>query len=334
MLCFSETRGGISLSKITVGTALKSLDLGQSISAYTGVVLHAENADGNSVEFTAGNTNGYVLEVSCPVGSQEMADAIYASLALRGATYQSFQAESVHIDPAFELGDSLTANNTDAVIWATKMPYGRLMAPALGAPLEEEIDHEAPYKTKQEREFSREKEYTRAQLAITATQISAKVSKTGGDPSSFGWVLTDHDWTLTSNNSTVLKVTSTGLQVSGSGTFSGTITATAGVIGGVRIENGVLSGIRGGSDGNLADATLSNWNMESGINTNLGYGASYGVATNAWTGAFNNWFTAGTVRAASQFVYGATTVSWRSAVVKGATGNDVTINYLGEAIGG
>ena len=322
------------MSKIDVGTALKSLDIGQSISAYTGVVLHAENSDGNSVEFTAGDTSGYVLEVSCPTGSQEMADAIYASLALRGATYQSFQAETVHIDPAFELGDSLTANNTDAVIWATKMPYGRLMAPSLGAPLEEEIDHEAPYKTKQEREFSREKEYTRAQLAITATQISAKVSKTGGDPSSFGWVLTDHDWTLTANNSTVLKATSEGLEVRGK------ITATSGTIGGVTIRNGVLSGITstniaaggivGGETGSLSHESLSTWNMNGGIQTNLGYGASYGLATTQGSGSRPSYFSSGILYAANafqcpgSFQVGTTFVSLKSTTVGGTT-----INYVG-----
>ncbi|MBR6710798.1 MAG: hypothetical protein IKI81_04635 [Selenomonadaceae bacterium] len=295
------------------------------------MVLHAENADGNSVEFTAGNTNGYVLEVSCPVGSQEMADAIYASLALRGATYQSFQAESVHIDPAFELGDSLTANSTDAVIWATKMPYGRLMAPALGAPLEEEIDHEAPYKTKQEREFSREKEYTRAQLAITATQISAKVSKTGGDPSSFGWVLTDHDWTLTSNNSTVLKATSAGLEVSGH------ITATSGTIGGVTIRNGVLSGITstniavggitGGEGGSIESAGLTTWNMAGGINTNLNYGAAYGLATTQGSGSYPNVFNCNNLVHHGRFM----SVGGSVCQLLTKTIDGVTITYLGNA---
>lgn len=334
------------MSKINVGSALASLDIGQKITAYTGVVLTAEDADGNKVEYSAGDSSGYVLEVSDPVGTQQTANDIFNALSCRGATYQAFQASTVHIDPSFELGDTVTANSTDAVIWATKMDYGRQMAPNLGAPLDEEIDHEFPYVSKQEREFTREiakeKEYTRAQLAITATQIAAKVSKTGGTSSSFGWTLTDHDWTLKSNGSTVLKADSSGLSVSGH------ITATSGTIGGVSINNGVLSGIshiniaaggvRGGEGGNLAAGSgsygISTYNTNSGINTNLGYGASYGLATGAWSGAYDSWFTASTVRAASQFVYGSTTVSWRSAVVKGATGNDVTLYYLGEAIGG
>lgn len=268
---------------------MKSLDVGQSIPAYTGVILHAENANGNNVDYSAGDTTGYVLETSSPVGTQEMANAILASLSLRGATYQSFQAETVHIDPAFELGDTLAANNTDAIIWASKLNYGRQMAPALGAPLEEEIDHEFPYVSKQEREFTREKEYTRAQLAITATRISAMVSKTGGDPSSFGWELTDHDWTLKSNGSTVFKADSSGV------TVTGHITATSGTIGGVTIRNGVLSGItstnispggiNGGDGGSLSEHSISDYNVTQGINSGVGYGASYGMALSGVTPA-------------------------------------------------
>lgn len=269
-------RGGTSLSKINVGLALRSLNVGKEIDGYGGVIIHVgKGDDGGEIIYTAGDisgNSGYVLETDNPIGTQEMANAIYASLVLRGAKYRAFSADTVHIDPAFEVGDGITANNTDAVIWASRMNLGRQIAPSLGAPFDEEIDHEFAYVSKQEREFTREKEYTRARFRITATEISAKVSKEGGNPSSFGWTLTDHDWTLYSNGSTVLKATSAGLEVNGK------ITATSGVIGGVRIENGVLSGIRGGTGGNLAENTLSNWNMEGGINTNLGYGASYGAA--------------------------------------------------------
>ncbi len=59
-----------------------------------------------------------------------------------------------------------------------------------------------------------------------ATDITAKVGKTGGTSSSFGWTLTDSQWTLQSNNETVLKANSSGLEVSGK------VTASSGTIGG------------------------------------------------------------------------------------------------------
>lgn len=270
-------------NKINVGLALKNLDIGKEITGFGGVILHAGKTDeGQDIEYTAGDlsgNSGYVLETENPIGTQEMANAIFASMLLRGATYRAFTANTVHIDPAFEVGDGITANDTDAVIWSARMNFGRQTAPNLGAPFDEEIDHEFQFVPKQEREFLREAEYTRARFAITATEISAKVSKEGGNPSSFGWTLTDHDWTLYSNGSTVLKATSAGLEVNGK------ITATSGVIGGVQIQNGKLSGIAGGSNGNLATETLTNFNMEPDINTSLNYGTSYGAAVRGITAA-------------------------------------------------
>ena len=183
----------------------------------------------------------------------------------------------------------------------------------------------------QVRDFSREKEYTRAQLAITATQISAKVSKTGGDPSSFGWVLTDHDWTLTSNNSTVLKATSAGLEVSGH------ITATSGTIGGVTIRNGVLSGITstniavggitGGEGGSIESAGLTTWNMAGGINTNLNYGAAYGLATTQGSGSYPNVFNCNNLVHHGRFM----SVGGSVCQLLTKTIDGVTITYLGNA---
>lgn len=275
-------------NKINVGLALKNLDIGKEITGFGGVILHAGKTDeGQDIEYTAGDlsgNSGYVLETENPIGTQEMANAIFASLLLRGATYRAFTANTVHIDPAFEVGDGITANDTDAVIWSARMNFGRQTAPNLGAPFDEEIDHEFQFVPKQEREFLREAEYTRSRFAITATEISAKVSKEGGDPSSFGWTLTDHDWTLYSNGQTVLKATSAGIEV------NGTITATAGVIGGVRIENGVLSGITdtniaqygisGGDYGSILGESITDYNVTQAINSGVGYGALYGAAIN------------------------------------------------------
>jgi hypothetical protein len=99
-----------------------------------------------------------------------------------------------------------------------------------------------------------------------------------------------------------MRVDRDGLEV------KGTVIATAGVIGGCQIVDGVLqvdgasirnlnadyitagtlnvdrilAGSIGGADGNgkIAASTLSTYNTNSGINTNLGYAASYGAAVN------------------------------------------------------
>ena len=59
----------------------------------------------------------------------------------------------------------------------------------------------------------------------TASQISAKVDKVGGNASSFGWNLGATSFTLTSNGSTVFEAKSSGVKITGN------LTATSGYIG-------------------------------------------------------------------------------------------------------
>ena len=59
----------------------------------------------------------------------------------------------------------------------------------------------------------------------TAGQISAKVDKVGGNPSSFGWNLGATSFTLKSRDTTVFEATSSGVKITGN------LTATSGYIG-------------------------------------------------------------------------------------------------------
>lgn len=78
-------------------------------------------------------------------------------------------------------------------------------------------------------------EQLNSQLKIQADLISAKVSKTGGSATSFGWELTDSDWTIKASSREILKATKDGLEVYGK------ITATSGKIGGFDIQSSYLS---------------------------------------------------------------------------------------------
>lgn len=70
----------------------------------------------------------------------------------------------------------------------------------------------------------------KAHLDMTAEEINAKVSRTGGENSSFGWSLTTNGFYLYSNDSPVMKVTKDGL------VLQGQITADSGKIGGWNIS--------------------------------------------------------------------------------------------------
>lgn len=172
-----------------------------------------------------------------------------------------------------------------------------------------------------------------SQISVNAASISAKVSKTGGQASSFGWVMDDSSHTWSANGQEVMRVSASGLKVKGE------IEALSGEIGGCLIENGVLkiananidninatkitagylsvdriesasltgtkiaaATITGGSGGNLASLTVSTLNTVSGINTNLGYAAGYGAATASSVANGPDYFNAGQVRARGSLI--------------------------------
>lgn len=212
----------------------------------------------DEIEYSAGTDSGRTLRLTNPWGTPQMAQNILSSI--RGFQYQPFEADGAILDPAAELGDGITANNVYSGVYTKKIKFGPLLTATVAAPEDEEINHEYPYKSKPNKEITREAKMLRASLAIeaaritaevaerksavetlTATlkiqaeQIEAKVSKTGGSASSFGWTLTDSDWTIKANNKAILKATKNGLEVYGK------ITATSGKIGGFEILSNYLS---------------------------------------------------------------------------------------------
>lgn len=212
----------------------------------------------DEIEYSAGSDLGRTLRLICPWGTTEMAENILANV--QGYQYQPYTAEGALIDPAAELGDGITANNVYGGIYANHMKFGSRLTATVSAPEDEEINHEYPYKSKPNKEITREAKMLRATLAVEAARISAevenrksdveiltamlqvqaglieaKVSKTGGLASSFGWVLDDSSWTIQANSTDVLKANRDGLEVYGK------ITATSGKIGGFDIKSNYLS---------------------------------------------------------------------------------------------
>lgn len=237
---------------------LKSFESSPEFDGYSKIIINvAENDDGSVLSYVAGDDSGRTLEFTCPWGTQQMANNILASF--RGFQYQPYNAEGALLNPAAELGDAITVSGVYSGIYKTNTVFGRLMATSIAAPEEEALDYEVPHLTMTNRELTRMAATTRAQFSILATQISAKVSKEGGTPQSFEWLLTDTSWTLKSNGQDVLKATNSGIEV------TGTIKATDGFIGSANngfeitatsIRNGVLSmsdvdhyGIYLGTDG-------------------------------------------------------------------------------------
>ena len=120
---------------------------------------------------TAGDDTGLELSADCPYATQEMADAVLAQL--RGYTYQAYAAGAVNIDPAMELGDSITAGSVYSVI-------GRVTDhgdgyPDVGAPGEEELEDEYPSAGPMTQAFDRKIAQTRSAITKTAEEIRLEV---------------------------------------------------------------------------------------------------------------------------------------------------------------
>lgn len=208
--------------------------------------------------YTAGNDTGRTLTVSSPWGTQDMANKLLAKI--RGFQYHPYAAQGAMLDPAAEIGDGITAGKTYSGIYKKDVSLGPLYTADVSAPGGERINYQYKYKSPTDRQLERQGKETRAslrlladrinlevqerkaqgekfegQLSVQATLIAAKVSKTGGSNSSFGWELTDAMWRLIANNAEVLRATRDGLDI------TGIIRAKGGTIGGFDIRSDFLT---------------------------------------------------------------------------------------------
>ena len=239
--------------QVTLLKRVASLDVSPELTGYTKVIIYCgQSESGDQIVYESGDDTGETLEIRNVFGSQEMADNILASI--RGFQYQPYNAGSALLDPAVEMGDGVTIHGMYSGIYSRTANFGPLHLADISAPQEDEIEHEFALESTTDREFTRFTAQVRAmlkvqadaivaevnarteadeelesQLSIQADQISAKVSKTGGSSSSFGWTLTDSAWTIYADSTEVLRATSDGL------TIHGRIEADEGWIGG---ENG------------------------------------------------------------------------------------------------
>lgn len=238
---------------------VSSLDTSMELPAYSGVVIFAgQDDEGNNIEYRAGDQTGTLLEITNEWGSQAQADAIYKKI--RGYRYQPYKASGTHIDPSVEIGDAVTIADTYGGVFLRATTYGRDITSELEAPSQEEIEHEFQIQSPTNRQYERFTRSVRASLTITATKIAAeveareaadeairatlsvqadaieaRVTKEGGNSSSFGWKLLNNSWTVSGNGKNIFTVDRNGAKVEGE------IRATSGKIGGFDIQKDYLS---------------------------------------------------------------------------------------------
>ena len=123
--------------------------------------------------YTSGDDTGRTLEVTCPWGTQAMADSILA--AVKDYDYTPYTATDALLDPATEIGDAVTVGGIYSVLANLDTVFDRACAPSISAPESDEIDDEYPYESKEQREINRQLAQTRSLISKTSEEILLQV---------------------------------------------------------------------------------------------------------------------------------------------------------------
>lgn len=105
--------------------------------------------DGDT-QYSSG-TSGYEIQADCIYATQAICD--YVNSLLGGVTYLPYSAGTAMLNPAIELGDSVSPNGKNSIVASAVFTIGVSMSASIEAPIDTEVNHEYPYqgRTKEER---------------------------------------------------------------------------------------------------------------------------------------------------------------------------------------
>ena len=177
---------------VYVGMNAGGLETAPAFEPISKIVLYVDDEHA----YEAGNDTGRTMEITCPYGTQEMANNLLDQLG--GYTYQPAQATDALMDPAAELGDAVTIGGVYTVLASVTTAWDRLMTADIGAPGQAEIDSEYPYISRQTSQNNYQLATLRSLITKTSEDITLRVNGL-------------------ENQYTELKVTVDGVTVSGEG---------------------------------------------------------------------------------------------------------------------
>lgn len=157
------------MSDLYVGERAASISVPPKFDAISKIVLLVDDEN----YYEAGNDTGRTLEITCPYGTQGMANNILASVS--GYQYQPVTATDALADPAVELGDSMTVGGAYSIVAQRDIDFGLLLPMALAAPGQEEIESEYPYVSQQQSDINRQIAQTRSEISKTSEEIGLRV---------------------------------------------------------------------------------------------------------------------------------------------------------------
>lgn len=123
--------------------------------------------------------NDYVLEVTCPYGSQAMAQTIYNSV--HGKVYKGFSAQNAPLPIDAELGDAITVKDTYSMLAYQSLEFGPGHMSEAAAPGDNELENEYPWLTSTRKEFDRVLATTRSWITKTSNDINLRVEQVDKD---------------------------------------------------------------------------------------------------------------------------------------------------------
>lgn len=154
---------------VFVGTKAGGLETSPQFEPISKIILLVDSEN----YYEAGNDTGRTLEITCPYGTQAMANNLLSSLG--GYAYQPATASDALIDPAAELGDAVTVGGVYTVLAQMDTTFDSLMTADIGAPGQEEIESEYPYVSQQQSDINRQLADTRSEITKNSEQIQLTV---------------------------------------------------------------------------------------------------------------------------------------------------------------
>ncbi|HJB99287.1 MAG TPA: tail fiber domain-containing protein [Candidatus Flavonifractor merdavium] len=151
--------------KVYLGRAVGQLSESPALAPVSKVVLLVDD----DTAYFAGDETGRTVELTCPYGTQAMANNILASL--RAYTYRPIQAQDALLDPAAELGDGLTVGGVYTVLAQTELTFDALMTCDGGAPGKTEQESEYQYQSPVLSDIQHQIARTRSEITKTAEEI-------------------------------------------------------------------------------------------------------------------------------------------------------------------
>ena len=249
------------MSDFYVGNRATSFSEFPEYNEYTRVSLYY---DSETLKATVGNDTGREMVLVSPFlpistsDCETLAQNILNELS--GFKYQPFKATGAELDPSADLGDTLTVGGIESFIGQLDTTFNQAFISDINTPSGDDIEHEYPYASQEQRKVEREIATTRSMITTTANEIRLEVSNELNDLSSSIDVKLDGitletigaDGTVSS-----VKLFDTGkIDLTGYATFNGLSGGTT-TIDGACIKTGTISAERINLTGSITWSDLS-----------------------------------------------------------------------------